>query len=295
MFTVGIQCVPSVVLTWLQAECQDPSPYRPLNLPITSIARILPFFTRQVHKQVAKSDQRDYTNLPDHITFRSKLRTTRSLLLANTQAIALSAQGEPEPSTRKEQPQRRPSSKKRQAMKENMPPSTRTTASLLPLLPRIFFLYLEPVVITYGASMAYAHRLPLLATLSPSPSSFSPSSSSASPPALDLAVLSAPGLSATYLVCMMFYGLMILLSTPPNVRLLKLHIGLLALADVAHWLVLLATAAEASPHGESWLDLAAPAAWWHDETARLLVVAPLGSFCFKIATLMGVFGRIGEV
>lgn len=178
-------------------------------------------------------------------------------------------------------------------MKENMPPSTRTTASLLPLLPRIFFLYLEPVIITYGASMAYAHRLPLLATLSPSSSSFS--SSSGSSPALDLAVLSAPGLSATYLVCMMFYGLMILLSTPPNVRLLKLHIGLLALADVAHWLVLLATAAEASPRGESWLDLAAPAAWWDDEMTRLLVVAPLGSFCFKIATLMGVFGRIGEV
>lgn len=172
-----------------------------------------------------------------------------------------------------------------------MPPPTRTTASLLPLLPRIFFLYLEPVMITYGASMAHAHRLPLLATLSSS----SPSSSSASSPALDLAVLSAPGLSATYLVCMMFYGLMILLSTPPNTRRLKLHIGLLALADVAHWMVLLSTAAEASPHGESWLDLAAPAAWWHDETARLLVVAPLGSFCFKIATLVGVFGRIGEV
>ncbi|KAK6209337.1 hypothetical protein LQW54_006324 [Pestalotiopsis sp. IQ-011] len=172
-------------------------------------------------------------------------------------------------------------------MPPSQPPSARTTASLLPLVPRIFFLYLEPVMITCGASMAYAHRLPLLATLS------TPSSSScAAPPPLDPAVLPGPGLSATYLLCMMSYGLMILLSTPPNARLLKLHISLLALADVAHWLVLLSTASEAS--GRSWLDLAAPAAWWRDDTARLLVVGPLGSFCFKIATLAGVFGRIGE-
>lgn len=169
-------------------------------------------------------------------------------------------------------------------MPPSPPPSTRATASLLPLVPRIFFLYLEPVMITYGASMAYAHRLPLLATLS----------SSTSAP-FDLAVLSAPGLSATYLLCMMFYGLMILLSTPPNTRLLKMHIGLLALADVAHWLVLLSTASEMSGGSADWLDLAAPAAWWRDDKTRLLVVAPLGSFCFKIATLAGVFGRMGEI
>ncbi|KAF3009160.1 hypothetical protein E8E14_002634 [Neopestalotiopsis sp. 37M] len=104
----------------------------------------------------------------------------------------------------------------------------KTTASLLPVIPRIFFLYLEPPIILYGMSMTYAHRLPLLSLFAAS------SSSSSSLNDVGVGVLSAPGLSATYLLSMLIYGLTILPSSPPNPRLLKCHIALLAVADVTH-------------------------------------------------------------
>ncbi|ETS87734.1 hypothetical protein PFICI_01562 [Pestalotiopsis fici W106-1] len=157
------------------------------------------------------------------------------------------------------------------------------TASLLPLLPRIFFLYLEPVIIPCGMVMAYSTRLPALA---------------AGPP-YDVAVLSGPGLSATYLLCMLVYGLLILLSSPPNPALLKRHIALLTLADVVHWLVILSTLseAEAAATGQDpaglWSHLH-PSKWYHDENARMLMLGPLLMFCVKIATLTGLFGRIGD-
>jgi hypothetical protein len=171
----------------------------------------------------------------------------------------------------------------------------KTTASLLPMIPRIFFLYLEPPIILYGMTMTYAHRLPLLSLFAASSSS---SSSSPNDVGVGVGVLSAPGLSATYLLSMLLYGLLVLLSSPPNPRLLKCHIALLAVADITHWYVITSTLSEMQQQhghdGSAWYNHVHPSHWYHDEQTRLLMLAPLATFLFKLATLAGLFGRIGD-
>jgi hypothetical protein len=67
---------------------------------------------------------------------------------------------------------------------------------------------------------------------------------------LSIQALTTPALSATYLFAMMLYGLAILLATPPNKRLLQLHIiGILILSDFTHWGVLFWTMVKASGDG----------------------------------------------
>ncbi|KAH9897291.1 hypothetical protein F4778DRAFT_783383 [Xylariomycetidae sp. FL2044] len=151
------------------------------------------------------------------------------------------------------------------------------TASLLPTIPRIFFVYLEPIMISYGLAMQYATRHSLF-------------SAHPQPP---MAALAVPGLSGTYLLSMMLYGLAILLVGPPSKRLLQTHIAILALADFTHWAALFSAMVEADPAGRGWLAVVADTAAWSDDVWAL-VTYPLGTLAFKFATLAGVFGRIRE-
>ncbi|KAH8648698.1 hypothetical protein BX600DRAFT_475644 [Xylariales sp. PMI_506] len=147
-----------------------------------------------------------------------------------------------------------------------------TTASLLPLIPRIFFLYLEPVIITYGLTMHYASRLPILANLT-------------QVHLLPFPTLLAPGLGASYLLCMMLYGLAVLLSTPPNRTLLRCHIAIMIIADFVHWAVVYQTVRESYPAGRL-LEA------WQDPEVRSMTLGPLSTLAVKVLTLAGVFGKI---
>ncbi|KAI1332347.1 hypothetical protein F5Y16DRAFT_420459 [Xylariaceae sp. FL0255] len=147
------------------------------------------------------------------------------------------------------------------------------TAALLPLIPRIFFVYLEPPIIIAGMMLQYAATEDLLQVSSPP---------------LKIPVLVGPGLSSGYLLLIMLYGLIVLLVAPPSKRLAQLHIGILIAADFVHWGVLFYTMARADPRG--WavaFDINA----WDDET-RTLVYGPAATFTVKVLTLAGVFGKI---
>ncbi|OTB06038.1 hypothetical protein M426DRAFT_122829 [Hypoxylon sp. CI-4A] len=150
------------------------------------------------------------------------------------------------------------------------------TASLLPLVPRIFFLYLEPATITYGMIQTYATRLPIFEL------------SSAAYSGLPVPSLAAPAMSISFLFCIMLYGLIILLATPPNKRTLQLHILVLAIADFTHWASLFSTIAQNHPHG--WAGVFDTADWtpevWN------LATYPLTTLAIKFATLAGLFGEI---
>ncbi|KAI1498174.1 hypothetical protein F5X99DRAFT_412346 [Biscogniauxia marginata] len=152
-----------------------------------------------------------------------------------------------------------------------------TTASLLPTIPRIFFLYIEPVLITYGMTKQYAtsHFI----------SGLSASSSNGPLPVPALAV---PSLSVGYLFNMMLYGLAVLLVSPPNKRLLQLHIGILILADLTHWAGLFSTIAQNNPHG--WAGVLNTSEWSADVWG--LARYPLYTLAIKFATLAGLFGEI---
>ncbi|RYP35550.1 hypothetical protein DL767_003804 [Monosporascus sp. MG133] len=152
-----------------------------------------------------------------------------------------------------------------------------TTASLLPTFPRIFFLYLEPVAIAYGMYANYALAKPLLAL----------SARSATP--LELPALFLPSAACQYLLLMMLYGLAVLLSSPPNGRLLRLHIGILALADFAHWYGLFSTMAQADAQ-RGW-GAALDASTWSADVWNL-VLYPFVTLSIKFATLAGWFGEI---
>ncbi|KAI5923625.1 hypothetical protein F4810DRAFT_201014 [Camillea tinctor] len=151
------------------------------------------------------------------------------------------------------------------------------TASLLPIIPRIFFLYIEPVLITVGMLKQYAttHALTTATSTDGSP--------------LPVPALAVPSLSLGYLFNMMLYGLIILLATPPSKRLLQLHIGILMLADLTHWAGLFSTVARAHPLG--WHGVLDTAAWSEDTWG--LAVFPLYTLAVKGLTLAGAFGRIG--
>ncbi|KAH8600711.1 hypothetical protein B0O99DRAFT_681584 [Bisporella sp. PMI_857] len=146
----------------------------------------------------------------------------------------------------------------------------KTTASLLPTLPRIFFLYVEPFLITYG----------IILTLSQS--TFLTS--------LPLPTLILPKQSTGYLFNILLYGLIILLSSPPNKRLAQLQILILIIADLTHWGALFATIAQNDPRG--WGAVADTKAW----TAEVwqLSLYPISTLSIKIATLKGWFGKIRE-
>ncbi|KAI1815339.1 hypothetical protein GGS20DRAFT_543972 [Poronia punctata] len=143
------------------------------------------------------------------------------------------------------------------------------TASLLPLLPRIFFVYIEPILISGGISMQL------------SPTNTLPAGAS-------IVQTAQAGISSSYLLSMMLYGLIILLATPPNKTLLKLHIGVLILADFAHWAALFSTMAAADSRG--WAGVLDTKSW--DQEIWGLVFAPFATFLIKVGTLAGVFGRI---
>ncbi|CAJ2501871.1 Uu.00g047240.m01.CDS01 [Anthostomella pinea] len=150
-----------------------------------------------------------------------------------------------------------------------------TNASLLPLIPRVFFLFLEPVLVTYGGLMQYATSHDILGL-------------SASNGPLPTPTLLMPSLSASYLFSMMLYGLIILLASPPNKRLVQLHIGVLILADFTHWAGLFSTIARSDPRGwPAVLDTSA----WSPETWTLAIY-PIYTLAIKFATLAGVFGKI---
>ncbi|KAI8631949.1 hypothetical protein F5Y19DRAFT_472835 [Xylariaceae sp. FL1651] len=153
------------------------------------------------------------------------------------------------------------------------------TASLLPVVPRLFFVYVEPIAITYGMAMQYAttHEL------------FSLSSSSAAH-GLPVSALVVPSLSASYLFSIMLYGLIILLATPPNKRLLQLHISILVFADFMHWGALFSTMARNDPRG--WPGVLDMSSW--DPNTSTLITGPIITFAIKIATLAGVFGKIQD-
>ncbi|KAI1074601.1 hypothetical protein F5B20DRAFT_586074 [Whalleya microplaca] len=151
-----------------------------------------------------------------------------------------------------------------------------TNASLLPTIPRIFFLYLEPVAITYGMMMNYASRLDIFAL------------SSTTSETLPIPALVVPSLTASYLFSMMLYGLIILLASPPNKRLVQLHIWILIIADFTHWAGLFSTIAQNDPRG--WAAVLDTSGWslevWN------LATYPLGTLAVKFATLAGLFGEI---
>ncbi|KAI1383379.1 uncharacterized protein F4822DRAFT_75694 [Hypoxylon trugodes] len=151
-----------------------------------------------------------------------------------------------------------------------------TTASLLPIFPRIFFVYLEPIMITYGMVMNYATRLPIY------------EAASASNNAVPIPSLAAASMGNSYLFNMMLYGLIILLASPPNKRLLQLHILILMIADFTHWAGLFSTIAETDPRG--WAA-ALDTTNWTPEVWNLAVY-PLGTLFVKFATLAGWFGKI---
>ncbi|KAI1485093.1 hypothetical protein F5X96DRAFT_674960 [Biscogniauxia mediterranea] len=147
------------------------------------------------------------------------------------------------------------------------------TASLLPIIPRIFFLYIEPVLITIGMIKQYATTHVLFAATAPLP----------------VPALAGPALSTGYLLSMMLYGLIVLLAAPPSATLLRLHIGVLVVADLTHWAGLLATLARAHPRG--WAGALDTAAW--DPDTWDLASFPIYTLAVKGLTLAGAFGRIG--
>ncbi|KAI0846754.1 hypothetical protein F5Y00DRAFT_136772 [Daldinia vernicosa] len=151
-----------------------------------------------------------------------------------------------------------------------------TTASLLPTIPRIFFLYLEPVAITYGMFTNYASRHPIFEL------------SSNAQNALPIPSLIMPSMATGYLLNMMLYGLIILLASPPNKRLLQLHIGILIIADLTHWAGLFSTIAENDPRG--WAAIFDTSSWGAD--VWNLATYPISSLSIKFATLAGLFGEI---
>ncbi|KAI2473561.1 hypothetical protein F4781DRAFT_137793 [Annulohypoxylon bovei var. microspora] len=151
-----------------------------------------------------------------------------------------------------------------------------TNASLLPIIPRIFFLYLEPVAITYGMVLNYASRIPMLEL------------AATSAKGLPIPTLFMPLMADGYLFNMMLYGLIILLASPPNKRLVQLHIMILIIADFTHWAGLFATIAESDPRGwAAVLDTAN----WSPETWNLATY-PIQTLAIKFATLAGLFGKI---
>ncbi|KAI0889783.1 uncharacterized protein GGS22DRAFT_4028 [Annulohypoxylon maeteangense] len=151
-----------------------------------------------------------------------------------------------------------------------------TNASLLPIIPRIFFLYLEPVAITYGMVLNYASRIPMLELASNTAKG------------LPIPTLFMPLMADGYLFNMMLYGLIILLASPPNKRLVQLHIGILIVADFTHWAGLFATIAESDPRG--W-DAVFDTTTWSPETWNLATY-PIQTLAIKFATLAGLFGKI---
>ncbi|OTB11621.1 hypothetical protein K445DRAFT_26340 [Daldinia sp. EC12] len=151
-----------------------------------------------------------------------------------------------------------------------------TTASLLPTIPRIFFLYLEPVAIAYGMFANYTSRHPIFEL------------SSEAQNALPLPSLILPSMATGYLFNMMLYGLIILLASPPNKRLLQLHIGVLIVADLTHWAGLFSTIAQNDPRG--WAAIFDIANWGAD--VWNLATYPITTLGIKFATLAGWFGEI---
>ncbi|KAI1482866.1 hypothetical protein F4774DRAFT_252503 [Daldinia eschscholtzii] len=151
-----------------------------------------------------------------------------------------------------------------------------TTASLLPTIPRIFFLYLEPVAIAYGMFANYTSRHPIFEL------------SSEAQNALPLPSLILPSMATGYLFNMMLYGLIILLASPPNKRLLQLHIGVLIVADLTHWAGLFSTIAQNDPRG--WAAIFDTANWGAD--VWNLATYPITTLGIKFATLAGWFGEI---
>ncbi|KAI0381958.1 hypothetical protein F5Y04DRAFT_54435 [Hypomontagnella monticulosa] len=150
------------------------------------------------------------------------------------------------------------------------------TASLLPTIPRIFFLYLEPVAITYGMFQNYATRYPVFKLASVTPNS------------LPIPSLVMPSMAVGYLFNMMLYGLIIMLASPPSKRLLKLHIWILIVADVTHWAGLFSTIAETDPRG--WAGVFDTTNW--DANVWNLATYPITSLAIKFATLAELFGKI---
>ncbi|EMR62909.1 hypothetical protein UCREL1_10150 [Eutypa lata UCREL1] len=160
------------------------------------------------------------------------------------------------------------------------------TASLLPLFPRIFFLYLEPIMIpltlhvfrsSYGIYIHYSQAAPLFAV-----------SAQSDPPSLQMPTLIGPSVSMQFIFTAMLYGLVILLSSPPNKRLLQLHIAILTLADFTHWFGIFWTLAQNDPRG--WGGVLDTSAW----TPELLGLMryPIWTLAVKFATLAGWFGEI---
>ncbi|ORY62325.1 uncharacterized protein BCR38DRAFT_486588 [Pseudomassariella vexata] len=160
-----------------------------------------------------------------------------------------------------------------------------TTASLLPTLPRVFFLYLEPIFISYGMFMNFSqstHLFKFLDTTNISPNL----------PILPLPTLILPAQSASYLLNMMLYGLIILLATPPSKKLLQAHIAILIIADLTHWVGLFHAIAQTDPNRRGWAAVLDTEGWtpevWN------LALYPVGTLAVKGATLMGWFGEIAE-
>jgi hypothetical protein len=155
------------------------------------------------------------------------------------------------------------------------PRPARNTADLLPPIPRVFFVYVEPVIILSGIIRTHASRLPLLAALPTPPIPFE--------------TLLAPGASAAYLFLVLLYGLVVLLVAPPSRALAQAHVLVLVAADLALWTAVFSLAAETHPGGLPGV-LADRAAW--SEDMRMMVFGPLLTFAVKVATLAEVFGSI---
>lgn len=156
-------------------------------------------------------------------------------------------------------------------------------ASLLPLIPRIFFLYLEPVLISYGIFMNLSQTTPLIAAHLGKLSAASP---------LPLPALFIPAQSAGFLLNVLLYGLIIMLATPPNRSLLKAHIWILIFADATHWAGLAATVVQADPRGRGLAALADTSSW--DADTWNLATYPIYTLAIKFLTLAGAFGAIRE-
>ena len=109
---------------------------------------------------------------------------------------------------------------------------------------------------------------------------------------LEMAALLTPAAASQYLLCMMLYGLAILLSSPPSPRLLRLHLGILVFADFTHWWGLFSTLAAADPLARSWWVVALDPASYTPEVWSL-AIGPFATLSIKIATLAGWFGKIG--
>lgn len=151
-----------------------------------------------------------------------------------------------------------------------------TTASLLPTIPRVFFLYIEPVAITYGMLQTYSSRLPIFEL------------SSTTSKALPIPSLFVPAQSTGFLFNMMLYGLIILLASPPSKQLLKLHIAILIMADFTHWFGLFSTIAQNDPRG--WAAVLDTSNW--DAGTWNLARYPIYTLAMKFMTLAEIFGKI---